>query len=198
MIDLLILALGLAACLGPAQHPSRIPSRASAIISLLDTLAGDSASGFARISRDSALVNLTDLSWFGSEEIVDSLKQVGLQIRHNAYTECGATEGPASRAARAACALRDFPFYVELAHVADVGDSATAQVTVSHISETAPHSGSWYRRMGTTLAAVVGRHQPPRPPIWFRIYTATFSRGADGDWTMVQLRPLQPMAVGRP
>jgi hypothetical protein len=187
----LALSLGLAASLVSASRLSRAQSPTTAIVSLLDTLTSDSATGFRRIARDSALINVTDLTWFGGREPLDSLDPAGLQIRHAAYLECAATAGPMSRAARATCALRDFPYYIELAPFFTHGDSAQAEITLSHLAEEPRRPSAWYRRLGSSLATALGRHETPHPPLWFRIYAATFTRGSDGRWTTVRLRPAQ-------
>jgi hypothetical protein len=73
------------------------------------------------------------------------------------------------------------------------GDSASAEVIVSHVAEHARDPRPWYRRLGGGLATALGRRDVPNPPLWFRTYSVTFLRGSDGQWATVALKSWQPV-----
>jgi hypothetical protein len=164
----------------------------SALASLIDALSADSATGLRRHGRDATLVNFKDATLEPSEDMAQSLSSdLGVRIRHNWYLDCGATDGAGARLARVYCGLREFAHYIDIVDFIPRGDSASADMIVSRLAEQAHDPRPWYRRLGGALATTLTGHTAPHPPIWFRRYSVTFSRGSDGQWVTATVHPWQ-------
>jgi hypothetical protein len=159
-----------------------------AIAPLVSALRADSAIGLLEQSSDSIEIEVGSLTAGSTDAVVDSVRRMTpLRLSFGDNVACADGDELASAVARARCALRAVPVYVEIRDFVAAGSRADARVLVARRVPPLPRVGSWPRHVVSTVGRVLHRASPRVETLSFNTYDAQLTLSDSAAWRVTAI-----------